>query len=100
MTAIAFIDASYEGDLMARAGVSYVIGRESRTEYNEQDLGGRLATPPRWSCGCNWNLGNISGLTEAGELLPMIQGHPVMSFKSVINRMGVASVRWVPYLGL
>ncbi|WP_176256919.1 FAD-dependent oxidoreductase [Derxia lacustris] len=27
-----FIDASYEGDLMARAGASYTIGREARTE--------------------------------------------------------------------
>lgn len=31
-----FIDATYEGDLMAAAGVSYRIGRESNREYNEQ----------------------------------------------------------------
>ena len=30
-----FIDASYEGDLMALAGVSHVIGRESRAQYGE-----------------------------------------------------------------
>ena len=30
-----FIDASYEGDLMAAAGVSYTIGRESNALYNE-----------------------------------------------------------------
>jgi len=30
-----FIDCSYEGDLMARAGVSYTVGRESNTLYNE-----------------------------------------------------------------
>jgi hypothetical protein len=30
-----FIDASYEGDLMARAGVSFVIGREASTQYGE-----------------------------------------------------------------
>jgi hypothetical protein len=30
-----FIDCSYEGDLMARAGVSYTWGRESRDEYGE-----------------------------------------------------------------
>jgi len=30
-----FIDATYEGDLMARAGVSYIIGRESRDAYGE-----------------------------------------------------------------
>lgn len=30
-----FIDATYEGDLMAAANVSYRVGRESNTEYNE-----------------------------------------------------------------
>ncbi len=30
-----FIDASYEGDLMARAGVSYHVGRESNSVYGE-----------------------------------------------------------------
>jgi hypothetical protein len=31
-----FVDATYEGDLMASAGVSYRIGRESNSEYNEE----------------------------------------------------------------
>ncbi len=31
-----FIDATYEGDLMAEAGVSYHVGRESTMQYNEQ----------------------------------------------------------------
>ncbi len=30
-----FIDASYEGDLMALAGVSYTVGRESNAQYGE-----------------------------------------------------------------
>jgi hypothetical protein len=30
-----FVDATYEGDLMARAGVSYIIGREGRDAYGE-----------------------------------------------------------------
>lgn len=30
-----FIDASYEGDLMALAGVKYTIGREANAQYNE-----------------------------------------------------------------
>lgn len=34
-TAKMFIDATYEGDLMALAGVSYTVGRESNTTYNE-----------------------------------------------------------------
>lgn len=31
-----FIDATYEGDLMAAAGVSYTIGREANSVYGEQ----------------------------------------------------------------
>lgn len=30
-----FIDATYEGDLMAAAGVSYAVGREANSEYDE-----------------------------------------------------------------
>jgi hypothetical protein len=30
-----FLDATYEGDLMAAAGVSYTIGREANSEYGE-----------------------------------------------------------------
>jgi hypothetical protein len=41
-----FIDATYEGDLLARAGVSYIVGRESRTAYNEP-LAGFLPAPLR-----------------------------------------------------
>lgn len=35
VTAAVFIDATYEGDLMAAAGVQYRVGREGRGEYNE-----------------------------------------------------------------
>lgn len=30
-----FLDTSYEGDLLARAGVSYTVGRESNAQYGE-----------------------------------------------------------------
>ena len=30
-----FIDATYEGDLLAEAGVEYVVGREANSEFNE-----------------------------------------------------------------
>ena len=39
-----FIDASYEGDLMARAGVSYRVGREDNSEYGETWNGVQLLT--------------------------------------------------------
>ena len=35
ITAKIVIDASYEGDLLAAAGVSYRVGREAKSEYNE-----------------------------------------------------------------
>ena len=36
-----FIDATYEGDLMAKAGVSYSVGRESAEQYGESIAGVR-----------------------------------------------------------
>ncbi len=38
-TAKIFIDATYEGDLMAAAGVSYHVGRESMAQYGEKWAG-------------------------------------------------------------
>ncbi len=40
-----FIDATYEGDLMARAGVSYFVGREGNTRFGETLNGIRAETP-------------------------------------------------------
>jgi hypothetical protein len=37
-----YIDATYEGDLMAAAGVTYTIGRESQDQYGETFNGVRL----------------------------------------------------------
>ncbi len=34
-----FVDATYEGDLFALAGVDYRVGREARDEYNEPHAG-------------------------------------------------------------
>lgn len=57
-----FIDASYEGDLMAAAGVSWTIGREGRSEFGESLAGKRYPKP----------LMSISGRDDAGKLLPLI----------------------------
>jgi hypothetical protein len=40
-----FIDATYEGDLMAKAGVSFAAGRESVAQYGESLNGIRASTP-------------------------------------------------------
>lgn len=39
-----FIDATYEGDLMAAAGVSYAVGREANSVYGESLNGVQTAT--------------------------------------------------------
>ncbi len=57
-----FIDGSYEGDLMAAAGVSSTIGREGRKEFGES-LAGKSYPKP---------LMPISGRDDAGRLLPLI----------------------------
>ena len=44
-TAKVFIDASYEGDVMAKAGVSYIVGRESNEQYGETLNGAFPFTP-------------------------------------------------------
>ena len=41
VTAAVFIDASYEGDLMDRAGVPYRVGREAESEFDEKLAGVR-----------------------------------------------------------
>lgn len=39
-----FIDATYEGDLMAKSGVDYTAGRESSQQYGERSGGAHLYT--------------------------------------------------------
>lgn len=40
-----FIDCSYEGDLMAKAGVKYMVGREANERFGETVNGIRAETP-------------------------------------------------------
>lgn len=64
VTARFFIDASYEGDLLAAAGVPYALGRESRAQYAEA-VAGRL--------GDNFTFVlPISPYDSEGSLLPMM----------------------------
>jgi len=44
IAAAQFIDASYEGDLMKRAGVSWTMGREAASEYGETHNGVQVMT--------------------------------------------------------
>ncbi len=62
----AFIDASYEGDLLAAAGVKYHVGREGRAVYDES-----LAGVQRFSPAHQWPV-RISGL-DGKQRLPFVQ---------------------------
>ena len=74
-----FIDATYQGDLAATAGVTYRIGREARQDYDEPHAGkvftrwvqgqfpveaarGKLNILPKWT-----TLGLMSGSTGEGD---------------------------------
>jgi hypothetical protein len=61
-TARVFIDATYEGDLMAAAGVRWTIGRESRSEFDESLAGKRYPKKKM----------DIDGFDGDGEMLPLI----------------------------
>ena len=68
-----FIDCSYEGDLMARAGVAYTFGREAKSTYGESLAG---AQPPM-------SVYAIDPYVKVGDpqsgLLPGLQSTPVAS---------------------
>jgi len=69
-TARVFIDSSYEGDLMAQAGVSYTVGREATEKYGESLAGVRGETPKH-----QFTV-NIPAHDENGRLLPEIFPQP------------------------
>jgi hypothetical protein len=65
-----FIDASYEGDLLALAGVRYTLGREGREKYGE-----KLAGVQKFSPAHQWPI-KLSPLSAVGKLSPFIQCDP------------------------
>lgn len=71
-----FIDATYEGDLMAKAGVSYIVGREDNSRYGETYDGVQLMTGHQFPDGIdpfiepgNPESGLVWGVSEQ-KLLP------------------------------
>lgn len=57
-----FVDATYEGDLLVAANVSWTIGREGKAEFGESLAGKRY---PKGKM-------KFNGLDEDGKLLPLI----------------------------
>jgi hypothetical protein len=66
-----FADCSYEGDLMAEAGVSVTWGRESRSQYGES-LAGVLPSQ-RWDLQFRTK---VSPYGSEGKLLPLVSQLP------------------------
>ena len=68
-----FIDATYEGDLMALARVSYTVGRESNAKYGETLNG----VAKKWNLHSHRFLVKVDPFVKAGDpksgLLPIIE---------------------------
>ncbi len=71
-TARVFIDASYEGDLLARAGVSYAVGRESVAQHGEHWAGRQPIRPGQH----NFSV-PVSPFDRDGELSPLVHRRPM-----------------------
>ena len=65
-----FIDASYEGDLMAQAGVKYHVGREGRSVYREPLAGVQDHSPAH-----QWPV-RVNALMD-GKPLPFVGPGPL-----------------------
>jgi hypothetical protein len=65
-----FMDAGYEGDLMAQAGIGYTTGREGTAQYGESLAGVRAHTRSHQFAV------DISAYDENGKLLPEISPEP------------------------
>ena len=70
-----FIDCTYEGDLMAKAGVQYMVGREANERFGETLNGIRGATP------AHQFLVPVDPYVKAGDpasgLLPFVMNQPL-----------------------
>jgi FAD dependent oxidoreductase len=94
-----FIDASYEGDLMACAGVSYTYGRESSSTYGESLAGRRLPfftgnyseetyATPGWEYMHHGQFGaNIPARDSEGRFLPGVETGPYVAVGAADKRL-------------
>ncbi|HSH19290.1 MAG TPA: FAD-dependent oxidoreductase [Draconibacterium sp.] len=82
-----FIDVTYEGDLMASAGVSYHVGRESTAQYNEQWNGVQTGVLHHG----HWFKSKISPYKIPGDpssgVLPLISTEPPGEYGSADDKI-------------
>lgn len=103
ITAKMFIDCSYEGDLMAEAGVAYIVGREDNNTYNETWNGVQLLdkhqfpdgidpykTPGDSTSGLLWGIGNNKVLPNgAGNSMVQAYNYRVCLTNNPQNRIAI-----------
>ena len=71
-----FIDATYEGDLMAGAGVSFTVGREANSQYGETLNGVQLGNTDNHQFELDIDPYRTPGDPKSG-LLPRVSAEPV-----------------------
>lgn len=84
-----FADCSYEGDAMAEAHVSYVVGREGSDTYGESLAGVRPDTPKHQF------LWKISAYDDHHKLLPLIDPGPLAKGKSADRKVQAYNFRLI-----
>ena len=84
-----FADCSYEGDLMAQAGVQYTVGRESQSQYGESLAGVRERTP------FHQFLVRVSPFDANGRLLPEVNPEPLAAPGSADKKVQAYNFRLI-----
>lgn len=98
-----FIDCSYEGDLMARSGVSYTVGREDNKLYGETFNGVQLLEGHQFPDGIDpfviegkkesgllWGINNLApGVRGEGDSLVQAYNFRICLTDSVENRIPI-----------
>jgi hypothetical protein len=83
-----FIDATYEGDLLAAAGVDYHVGREANSVYGEEHNGVQVGVLHH---GHHFGTLNLSPYKTPGDtksgVLPRVSAEPVGEFGSGDKRV-------------
>jgi hypothetical protein len=84
-----FADCSYEGDLMAQAGVTYTWGREGVDKYGESLAGVREKTP------YHQFMVDISPFGAGGRVLPEISPNPPGTIGSADRKVQAYNFRMI-----
>jgi hypothetical protein len=101
-----FIDATYEGDLMAKAGVSYHVGREANAVYGETLNGVQTAQATKhqftheidpWTVPGDPKSGLLPGIQKDGAGLDGSGDHRLQAYNYRLTTTDIAANR-VPWL--